>query len=250
MPSPKHLLSTAALFTAVHAVTPISDSTMTTWLSSGGVDLAQAAAPMWFFGQAMNRPPCYPTFATDSSGRQTPAAALCAWPDTGCNRRTPGVGISNPGPSFPVYFSFRRDWERVIVIWTKSSTTWMPSHLLLSQHSGYDRKSWSSVQNTFNTADISLPRGGDNGRKNLDHPKVYVAWSKHANYNDRNTGWNDVLSQLTNNAFRSQDWWYFPSAGDYLRADGGTALGQLLGSLGWGDANSNPPSVDAGLCSA
>ncbi|RYP70586.1 hypothetical protein DL771_005405 [Monosporascus sp. 5C6A] len=146
MPSPKHLLvSTAALFTAVHAVTPIPDSTMTTWLSSGGVDLAK------------------PQHRSDT-------------------------------PS---------DWERVIVIWTKSSTTWTPSHLLLSQHSGYDRKSWSSVQNTFNTADISLPRGGDNGRKNLDHPKVYVAWSKHANYNDRNTGWNDVLSQLTNNAFRS-----------------------------------------------
>jgi hypothetical protein len=45
---------------------------------------------------------------------------------------------------------------------------------------------------------------------------VYVAWAKHAIYDDRNTGWNDVLAQLTNNAFRSQDWWYFPTAGESI----------------------------------
>lgn len=28
-------------------------------------------------------------------------------------------------------------------------------------------------------------------------------------------GFNDVLSQLTGNAFRSQDWWYFPQRGMY-----------------------------------
>lgn len=143
------------------------------------------------------------------------------------------------------------DWERVVVIWAKgSSGTWTPSQLLLSQHSGYGRKNWADIQNTFNTADATLPRGGDNGRQNLDHAKVYVAWSKHANYDTRNTGWNDALSQLTDNAFRSQDWWYFPSAADYLRADGSTALGQQLASFNWGDATSNPPSVDSGLCSA
>jgi len=79
---------------------------------------------------------------------------------------------------------------------------------------------------------------------------VYVAWAKHANYDDRNTGFNDVLSQLTDNAFRSQDWWYFPSAGDYILADGTTDVGRKLGSLNWGDATSNPLSVNQGLCSA
>ncbi|PNP55299.1 hypothetical protein THARTR1_04441 [Trichoderma harzianum] len=142
------------------------------------------------------------------------------------------------------------DWERVIVEWAKGSdSNWTPSRLLLSQHSGYDNRAWGDIQNTFNTADGTLQRGGDNGRQNLDHPKVYVAWSKHANYNDRNTGWNDPLSQLDNNAFRSQDWWYFPVASDYLRADGSTALGQQLGSLNWGDASSNPLSVHNSLCS-
>jgi hypothetical protein len=138
----------------------------------------------------------------------------------------------------------------VIVIWTQTSGSWAPSQLLLSQHSGYGRKDWGSIQNTLNTADASLPRGGDNGRQNLDHAKVYVAWSKHANYDDRNTGWNDAVSQLTDNAFRSQDWWYFPTAGDYLRADGSTPLGQALAGFNWGDATSNPASVHNGLCSA
>lgn len=80
------------------------------------------------------------------------------------------------------------DWERVIVEWAKGSdSNWTPSKLLLSQHSGYGTFNWSDIQNTFNTADGTLQRGGDNGRQNLDHPKVYVAWSKHANYDDRNT---------------------------------------------------------------
>jgi hypothetical protein len=169
----------------------------------------------------------------------------------------------------------------VIVIWTKqSSTIWQQSQLLLSQHSGYDRLNWASIQNTFSTSDGSLARGGSNGRQNLDHPKVYVAWSKHANYHDRNTGFNDVLSQLTDNAFRSQDWWYFHPAGmhlsfqkraegvvlpqccdvkgvmltsqilgSYIRADGSTTIGQQLGSWSWGDASSNPLSVHQSLCS-
>ncbi len=93
--------------------------------------------------------------------------------------------------------------------------------------------------------------------------QVYVAWSKHAHYQDRNTGWNDPASQLTNNAFRSQDCGTFPKAvslpgvlvlvprriptplvsrsqradgppapsyalGDYIRADGSTSVGQTL----------------------
>ncbi|KAL6701291.1 hypothetical protein J3F84DRAFT_354355 [Trichoderma pleuroticola] len=275
----KTLLAGTGLASLASAVTPVSDSDMNNLLNAGGVELAMRAQPMWFFGQAMNQPPCIPTFATTSSGGQTPSAPLCAYPNVGCSCRTPGVGITNPSPSFPTYYSYQKctdttiriqyslfyekdgtnpqgilghpyDWERVIVEWAKGSdSNWTPSRLLLSQHSGYDNRAWGDIQNTFNTADGTLQRGGDNGRQNLDHPKVYVAWSKHANYNDRNTGWNDPLSQLDNNAFRSQDWWYFPVASDYLRADGSTALGQQLGSLNWGDASSNPLSVHNSLCS-
>ncbi|KAL0765290.1 hypothetical protein CaCOL14_012039 [Colletotrichum acutatum] len=207
----------AAMIGAAMAVTSISDTQMTTLLNEGGVGLAMAAQPMWFFGQAMNRPPCIPTHAV-VNGQQTPGAELCEWPDAGCNCRKPGFGIGNPAPDFPVYYSYSKcndnevrvvynlfyekdgftpsgvfghkyDWERVIVIWARNSAgNWQPSQLLLSQHSGYDRKNWGDIQNTFDTVDATLPRGGDNGRKNLDHPKVYVAWSKHAIYHDRNTG--------------------------------------------------------------
>ncbi len=86
-------------------------------------------------------------------------------------------------------------------------------------------------------------------------PRSTSLGRSHANYDNRNTGWNDALSQLTDNAFRSQDWWYLPQrgkflfscemhsallsktprprrltylAGDYLRADRSTSLGQLL----------------------
>ena len=139
-------------------------------------------------------------------------------------------------PDHEVYMlTIHSDWERVVVIWGKSDDgNWRQSKLLLSQHSGYNTQAWPDIQNTFNDADSSLSRGGDNGRTNLDHPKVYVAWSKHANYEDRNTvrkpklsfslftakpsvrkGWNDVLSQLTDNAFRSQDWWSFTKRGEW-----------------------------------
>ncbi|KAM0459817.1 hypothetical protein ACHAPV_000068 [Trichoderma viride] len=275
----KSLIAGSGLISMAAAITPISDSDMTNLLNAGGVELAMKAQPMWFFGQAMSQPPCIPTFATQPDGSQTPSAALCAYPNVGCNCRTPGVGISNPSPSFPTYYSYEKcnsttiriqyslfyekdgtlpegilghpfDWERVIIEWAQGSDgNWVQNQALLSQHSGYGRFNWASIQNTLNTADGSLPLGGANGRQNLDHPKVYVAWSKHPNYDDRNTGWNDPLSQLDDNAFRSQDWWYFPVASDYLRADGSTALGQLLSSYNWGDASSNPPSVHNSLCS-
>ncbi|GJN79681.1 hypothetical protein PLIIFM63780_003199 [Purpureocillium lilacinum] len=244
------------------AVTPITDDAMTQLLNEGGVSLAMKAQPMFFFGQAMNRPPCIPTWAT-SGNQQTPSSPLCDYPDMGCNCVTPDKGIGNPSQRFPIYYSYSRcsdtmvrvaynlfytkdgakpkginghpyDWERVLVELRKSDDTqWRPYQLHLSQHSGYDRILWPNIQNTFSDSDAGQPRGGDNGKKNLDHPKVYVAWSKHANYQDRNTGWNDPLSQLTNNAFRSQDWWYFPTRDDYIRADRSTDVGRLIASLDW-----------------
>jgi hypothetical protein len=87
---------------------------------------------------------------------------------------------------------------------------WAPSRALLSAHSGYHNLAWGAIQNTLTTDEINA---GDaktpNGVKNNDHPKVYVSWSKHANFDTRNTGWNDPASQSLEDAFRSQDWWYF-----------------------------------------
>lgn len=111
----KTLLAGTGLASLASAVTPVSDSDMTNLLNAGGVELAMKAQPMWFFGQAMNQPPCIPTFATTNGG-QTPSAALCAYPNMGCNCRTPGVPITNVAPSFPTYYSYEKCTDTTIRI--------------------------------------------------------------------------------------------------------------------------------------
>lgn len=105
------------LAVAVAAVTQITDNEMTSLLDAGGVDLANRYAPLWFFGQALNEPPCYPTWAFGGSpttpdiydaAHRTPAAPQCEYPDVGCHCRNPGVTIGNPGPAFPVYYTYER----------------------------------------------------------------------------------------------------------------------------------------------
>jgi hypothetical protein len=123
------------------------------------------------------------------------------------------------------------DWERVIIVHTQnlSNDNWAPSRALFSSHSSYHYYNWNDIQNTlsyaplppspsilfdqtFRTADAEAGAGPTpNGLKGLDHPKAYVAWSKHPMFDDRNTGWNDPVSQSTDNAYRSQDWWRFVS---------------------------------------
>ncbi|KAM3440218.1 hypothetical protein MY4824_002207 [Beauveria thailandica] len=275
------IAAAASLLALANAnTTPVSDKDMNDLLNEGGVSLAIKAAPMFFFGQALDHPPCIPTYATDENNKQTPPADLCNWPNAGCNCRTPGVPIGNPSPSFPVYYSYQKctdtsvriqyslfyekdgfnpakifghhyDWERVIVIWKKSDDgLWRPAEIKLSQHSGYQTLEWDQIQNTFSDDTAGEKLGGPNGQRNLNHAKVYVAWAKHDHHNERNTGFNDPLSQLTNNAFRSQDWWYLPQRDDYIRADGGTEIGRLIKGMNWGDASSNPASVHDGLCQA
>ncbi|KAK0735216.1 hypothetical protein B0T26DRAFT_747031 [Lasiosphaeria miniovina] len=267
---------------------PITDTAMAVLLAGDGVDLALAAAPMWLFSEALRQVPCYPTHATDADGQQTPSAALCSYPKTGCNCRNPGVLRNHAGPPFPIYYSVRRcdlaevrvayniffekdgcspdvlgghryDWERVIVVWqraggnatavaAKNRDKWAPARLLLGQHAGYESVAWGSIENTFHKADAGRPRGGPNGRTGREHAKVYVSWSKHATYHTRRTGWIDPLSQLTWNAYRGEDWWYFPEKGDYLQADASTPLGATIAGFDWGHADSFPARVHEKLC--
>lgn len=109
------LLKVAALAAPVAAVTQISDDDMNNFLNSNSVGLATSYGPIWFFGQAMDQPPCYPTWAfggspstpdTYDDAHKTPAAAQCEYPNVGCNCRNPGVDIGNPGPAFPIYYTF------------------------------------------------------------------------------------------------------------------------------------------------
>jgi Necrosis inducing protein (NPP1) len=291
--APKRLataLSAAVLASGAAAVTSLSDANMTEYLNTGALDLAVAYSPVWFFGQAMDNPPCIPDWAfsgtPDSSdiydsAHQTKPAPQCSYPDVGCNCRNPGVAIGNPAPPFPIYYTFGKcsdtevrvaynlfyqkdgatvgpiqtghdfDWERVVIVHTKdtSSNTWAPSTALYSAHSGYNKYAWGDIQNTLTTDQVNAGDAKDpDGVKNQDHPKVYVAWSKHPNFDDRNTGWNDPLSQSDGNAFRSDDWWYYVDPKYYILSDSTTDAGKALGAANWGDASSNPPSVQASLC--
>ncbi|KAK2594315.1 hypothetical protein QQS21_007960 [Conoideocrella luteorostrata] len=272
-------MALGSLAVPTKAVTPVSDAEMTTLLSCGSVSLAMKAQPMFLMGQMLGYQPCIPTFAT-VDGKQATPSELCSWPNSGCDCRNPGVPVGNPLPSFPVYYSFSKcsdtsiriaynlfytkdgfspnkifghplDWERAVVVWNKTDTAqWTPAQLFLSQHTGYQRINWDQIESTFTTEDANKPRGGCDDQKNLDHPKVYIASAKHDIHMDKNTGWIDVFSQLTDNAYRSDDWWYFPKKEDYILADGSTDIGKLIASFDWGDADSTPPSVAEGLCAA
>ncbi|KAJ5602357.1 hypothetical protein N7537_005313 [Penicillium hordei] len=275
----------------VTALSQITDDEMDSLLDAGSVDLAHRYAPMWFFGQALNQPPCYPTWTYGGSpntadvyddAHRTPGAPQCDYPDVGCSCRNPGVGIGNPGPAFPVYYTYQRcsdtevrvvynlfyekdgaefigidtghdyDWERVVIIHSRDdSNTWAPSRALLSAHSGYHNLAWGDIQNTLTTDEVNAGSAKTpNGVKNNDHPKVYVSWSKHAHFDTRNTGWNDPASQSLDNAFRSDDWWYFVEPQYYIRADDSTEAGKVIGAADWGSATSDPVSVQSGVCEA
>ncbi|KAJ5992100.1 hypothetical protein N7451_007824 [Penicillium sp. IBT 35674x] len=281
----------AILAGPVAAVTQITDDDMTSLLNAGGADLANLYAPLWFFAQAENQPPCYPTWAfggspdtadTYDAAHKTPAAAQCQYPNVGCNCRNPGVDAGNPGPAFPVYYTFKQcnetevrvvynlfyekdgatfgviqtghdyDWERVVIIHSRDDyDMWAPSRALLSAHSGYHNLAWGDIQNTLTTDQINAGDAKDpNGVQGEDHPKVYVAWSKHPNFDTRNTGFTDPISQSLDDAYRSDDWWHYVDPQNYIRSDNSTVAGQALGSADWGSATSNPPLVQAGICDA
>lgn len=108
-------------------------------------------------------------------------------------------------------FNSHSDWERVIIIHSRDGNNmWAPSRALLSSHSGYHNLAWGDIQNTLTTEEIEAGDANDpNGVRNNDHPKVYISWSKHAHFDTRNTGWVDPISQSTDNAFRSNDWWHY-----------------------------------------
>ncbi|KAB8264581.1 hypothetical protein BDV32DRAFT_117245 [Aspergillus pseudonomiae] len=291
---PQNNFILAAVLAASHtaAITQITNDEMDLFLSQGGVELADRYAPMWFFGQALNQPPCYPTWAFGGSpttndvyniNHKTPAAAQCEYPDVGCGCRKPGVPINNAAPDFPIYYTFKRcndnevrvaynlfyekdgakvigvidtghdyDWERVIIIHSRGDNNmWGPSRALLSSHSGYHNLAWGDIQNTLTTEEIQAGKANNpNGVRNNDHPKVYISWSKHAHFDTRNTGWVDPISQSTDNAFRSNDWWHYVGKKNYISSDNSTDAGKALGSVDWGSATSNPPYVQETICTA
>lgn len=128
------------------------------------------------------------------------------------------------------------DWERVVIIHSRDdSNMWAPSRALLSAHSGYNNLAWGDIQNTLTTDQINAGDAKDpNGVQNEDHPKVYVAWSKHPNFDTRNTGFTDPASQSLDDAYRSDDWWYYVDPQYYVRPNV-VSSGSILANISRSD---------------
>ncbi|KAJ5272351.1 hypothetical protein N7478_007476 [Penicillium angulare] len=288
----KFLAPMAILAGSVVAVTQISDDAMQSLLADGAADLANRYAPLWFFAQAMDQPPCYPTWAfsgspttpdTFENSSITPPAGQCEYPDVGCNCRNPGVDTGNPGPAFPIYYTFVQcnetevrvvynlfyekdgatvigaiqtghdyDWERVVIIHSRDDNNmWAPSRALLSAHSGYNNIAWGDIHSTLTTDQINAGNAKDpDGVQNEDHPKVYVAWSKHPNFDTTDTTFLDPASQSLDDAYRSDDWWYYVDPQYYILSDNSTDAGKAFAAADWGSATSNPPYVQETVCDA
>jgi hypothetical protein len=137
----------------------------------------------------------------------------------------------------------------VLVSWRRGADgNWLRDKLHLSFHSGYNNYTWAKIQNTVPEGGWNIGFGGPQGLKNEDHPKVYVAWSKHCMFHDRNTAFTDILSQSTMNAYRGQDWWYYVPSESYILADLTTKEGLEISNANWGSASSPPARVDDRLC--
>ncbi|RPA72335.1 hypothetical protein BJ508DRAFT_419523 [Ascobolus immersus RN42] len=263
------------LLGSVSANTPLTDEFVRKDLKeNGGLEMAYASRPLWHFAESRDYRTCYPTPAFNVNGAQH-GLQPAKWPNAGDDCVDPGPkGASKV--SFPTYYTVTQcwqdeirvvynlyyqkdgwsdvifanghmhDWERIIVIWKKNmfSGNWTRASLLKSYHSGYMEDSWARIQNTFNDDN----EGEQNG-KNKDHAKIYIGWGKHAMFSDRNTGFNDKISQGCQREFRSRDWWYNPKKVDLVLSGRNTTVGDKIASVNWGKADSSPPVVEDRVCS-
>lgn len=269
-------LATALTGSTVYANTPLSNEYVDESLArDNGIDIAMASRPMWHFGRRAGKEPCYPSEALING--QQHGTSPPKWPNSRGECASPGVPAGHPDMSnpFPNYFTVDRcgedelrvvysvyyshdghstsvampwtghmhDWERVIVVWRRENNEWTRKSLLLSYHSGYEEIAWDKVQNTFNYDDTTKQ-----GAKNLDGAKIYVGASKHANFDSRNTGWNDPGSQGCKREFRSRDWYYMADSEHMVAAGAGTEAGNAIESQNWGSADGFPSATQRDVC--
>lgn len=266
-----------ALTGGASANTPISNADVERSLNeNGGFDIAMAARPIWHFGQSRGNRPCYPSEALINGEQHGTKPAR--FPNAGGDCRAPGVpaGHSDMSDPFPTYFTVDRcgeneiravysiyyehdgfdtgslklpwtghmhDWERIIVVWKRDGDNWIRDRLLKGFHGTSINTPWDSVQNTFDYSDTT-----EQGARGKDGAKIYAGWAKHANYDTRNTGFNDPLSQGCQNEFRSRDWYYMPDAEHLIAAGAGTEIGDAIDSKDWGSADGYPTNVQRNVC--
>lgn len=131
------------------------------------------------------------------------------------------------------------------MVWKRdpASGDWHRSELLKSMHSGYQAKPWDQVESTFAYTNPSEIRG-----KNKEGAKIYVGWSKHPNYDTKETHWRDSISQGCLREYRSDDWWYLPTEKDLVWAASESPYGKRLASFDWGSATGGPWAVEDSIC--
>ncbi|CAD6592099.1 MAG: hypothetical protein ASARMPRED_006025 [Alectoria sarmentosa] len=154
----------------------------------------------------------------------------------------------------PVFFLGQNsDWERLVIWYDKdpSSGMWSAEKLSMSQHGGYQTKKWNDIETTLSYAQASAANPKNRWfLSGQDHPKIFIAWDKHPHFDNKYTadlGW---IAQSVNTAFRSDDWWHFVEPRYFIKADALTSAGQAMekDKKNWGEADSFPPKVDAGVC--
>ncbi|KAH8919025.1 hypothetical protein BT69DRAFT_1285169 [Atractiella rhizophila] len=265
----KCLFIVVFLFHSSLANTPISQSTLD---NEGLYPFVVASRPRWGFGMppksfcSKRTPPCYPEAAVNhTTGVQNPGQDLCAWPDAGCGCQYPsesGEDGGVKGRPFPHYWiasqcsntevragfwvyypkdgftitGHRHDWEYYIVVWTKQPNgEFIRDYQVFSYHGFRLDQKWS-LASTVDDELNSMPNGEG------DHALVYPGWSKHPNFPNKNTLWCELFSQLTKNAYRADDWWYYAEESDLFHAEKDTEVGNWIDAIGkgWGAADSYP----------
>jgi hypothetical protein len=137
------------------------------------------------------------------------------------------------------------DWERIVVIWKRNASTgeWKRASILKSMHSGYQAKSWASIESTFTYDNIDEFKG-----KDKDGAKIYSGWGKHPFFDTKETGWRDSISQGCQREFRNGDWWYLPGEEDMVWAAKESPEGMRLAKFDWGSATGGPWVAEEGIC--
>ncbi|RPA79350.1 hypothetical protein BJ508DRAFT_308453 [Ascobolus immersus RN42] len=283
IPSLRHLLA-VLLLTSVPVLAadnkPLSDEFVQKELvENNGLGIAMASRPLWHFATMKGQKMCMPTSAINSDFKQTPYLNPDLFPLAGSGCPDPGVpvGSLNDTTPFPTYYTItnctdtelrivynmffqkdgfafvypspcnghRYDWERIIVIWRQTlSGDWIRDKLLTSFHNDYHEYSWPEVE-TFSHDDPNRTSG-----LNLEGPKIYVGWGKHAMFKDRKTTWNDCFSQGCAREYRSSDWWFLPGKKELVYAGVGSGAGDAMEGMEWGKADSYPTAVERKVCRA
>ncbi|KAF2835784.1 hypothetical protein M501DRAFT_997443 [Patellaria atrata CBS 101060] len=254
-----------AFCTPAYANTPISGKI----LQQNQHTAARAGAPMWHFARPHGYVSCYPTKATNAKGDgPNPGTSQDngIWWNLSKGCPDPGTwnGVNTPGKFMPTYWTatwcgdsstwrytyflyfshdsgHTHDWEYVSTVWAKTDAArdlWTRRALIRSFHKGSRHENWGDIQNTVDNWEDHLTQG----KRNADHPKVYVGAFRHAMFTTRRTVI-DTLASSEDDEFRSNDWVYLPGpSSDFIWG------GNIKKEWNYGTTAARPTTVHDWIC--